>query len=329
MKSNLKLAIFTDPHLNTPQDESYQKLLTQLHQTCTDEQVDAVVALGDNLNMLGRMHHASNELIESYLHDIMDAAAKTTGLPVFAINGNHDGIGTDFFDLPLWNRAIGNQFAAGLDIHEGDSAYYYVDYPDKLLRLVFLSMPYGSDVTAEYPTPLWAFGEKQLRWLASTALAVPDGYDVLLIHHVPVYYEYQRNPDEQKLHVFNGTTGAESYISALCGWIEDRETLVSILNAFHEKKVCTIPGLELAVDYTGVGCLLASLSGHMHTDGLLLPGEMWKNLPNPLPCPQIVTARSITNGTAGYAIDVVTVSNDGLAIQRVGDGEDRAVTFVR
>ncbi len=328
MKNKLTLAIFTDPHLNTPQDAPFLAMVEKMKEICADGAVDAVVALGDNLNMLGRMRHASNDEIESLLRDIVSTVADETGLPVFAINGNHDGIGTDFFDVPLWNRAIGNRFGGGLDIHDQDSVYYFVDYPDKKLRLVFLSMPYGSDVEAEYPTPLWAFGKEQLLWLANTALAVPVGYDVLLVHHVPVYYECERRPDEQLLHVFNGTTGAQSYISALCGWIEDREELVAILEAFDKKYNGDLPCLGISVDYTQAGKLIASVSGHMHEDDILMPGEMWQNCPNPLPCPQVVIARSITGKEAGYAFDLLTVSEEGLQLHRIGDGEDRTVSVL-
>ncbi len=325
MKNKIKLAVFTDPHLNTPADAPFLAMLAKMGEVCREQQVDAVVALGDNLNMLGRMHHASNECIEEYLHTIMSETAKATGLPLFAINGNHDGIGTDFFDLPLWNRAIGNRFTQGKSVHEGDSAYYYVDYPDNQLRLIFLSMPYGADLAAEMPTPLWAYGEQQLRWLATTALAVPDGYDVLFIAHVPTYYEYANREDGQLLGVFNGKEGAYSTIASLCGWIEDRDTLVEIVNAFQEKRCGEIPGLAVQVDYSGAGRLLAQISGHMHDDELLYPGDAWRNLPHPLPCPQIVVARAITAKEPGYLFDVITVEEGQLTLKRYGDGEDRIV----
>ncbi len=325
MKNKLKFAVFTDPHLNTPTDAPFLSMLTKMAEVCAAEQVDAVIALGDNLNMLGRMHHASNVLIEDYLHSIMSQTADATGLPLFAINGNHDGIGTDFFDLPLWNRAIGSQFTKGRSVHEGDSAYYYVDYPANELRLVFLSMPYGADLAAELPTPLWAYGEQQLRWLASTALAVPDGYDVLFVAHVPTYYEYANREDGQLLGVFNGKEGAFSTIASLCGWIEDRDTLVAIVDAFQEKRRGTIPALGLQVDYSRAGRLLAQISGHMHDDQLLYPGDAWRNLPHPLPCPQVVVARAITPKEPGYLFDVITVEEACLTLRRYGDGEDRIV----
>ena len=64
--------------------------------------LDAVVSLGDNLSMLGRNIHASNEMIKDLLTGIFDRVSVACDVPLYPVHGNHDGIGTDFFSAEFW-----------------------------------------------------------------------------------------------------------------------------------------------------------------------------------------------------------------------------------
>ncbi len=340
MKHTYRFAAFSDAHLHTPEDETFAKLIAALAALQGDEKPDAVVDLGDNLAMLGRESSASNEQIADYLHTISEKVQAATDLPLFSVNGNHDGIGTDFFDVPLWNRAVGSQFARGMSVHEGEgeaqSAYYYVDLPDNALRLIALSLPHGADVHADMPTPLWSFGDAQLRWLAKTALCVPAGWDVLILCHVPFCCAAYFGDFSETLEVFNGETRARSTIASLCGWIEDRDTAEGILHAFHSHTAFDDDARDIHVSYESAGALLAVIGGHEHCDAILYPGDPLGMYVNRLPCPQILIGAALTryNGAAkdrshGFAFDVITVTPDAIILKRRGDGEDRIVPFAR
>ncbi len=338
MKKPYTFAAFSDAHLYSPEDPTFAALCGALSALDGEDRPMAVVDLGDNLAMLGREESADNARIADYLSRISEKVQAASDLPLFSVNGNHDGIGTDFFDVPLWNRAIGARYARGKSVHEGEreeqSAYYYVDLPDNGLRLVVLSLPHGSDLTAEMPTPLWLFGDTQLAWLAEQALAVPMGTDVLVLCHVPLCCAAYFGDFSQTLEVFDGQKRATATIASLCGWIEDRDTIEAILGAFAAHTTFDDDARGIHADYSGSGKLLAVISGHEHCDAVLYPGDPLGQYVNQLPCPQILIAAALSrwnpsaeDRTAGYAFDVITVSDTKIHLKRIGDGEDRVVTL--
>ena len=195
---------------------------------------------------------------------------------------------------------------------DAQGSYYYVDFDKADTRIVALSVPSDSDIEAEYPTPVWGFGKAQLAWLERTALAT-DKHVILLIH-VPFYDEY-RGDMAATLPVFTGEREAVSYISALCGWIDDVEEAAAIVNRFAER----------------TGKLVGCFSGHTHADSLRGGLEELDGYKNPLICPQVVT-RSFWRAKHGadecpFAMDVLvwTASERRLELVRIGDGEDRRI----
>ncbi len=307
--NSLVLPYFSDLHANAADDESVLRLVDALEAISESVRPNAVINLGDNLNMLGRMYHITNEALKETLTSLFDRTARAVECPQLLINGNHDAIGTDFFKAELWNEITKGKYDGALANYHTEGSYYYVDFAEARTRLVFLSLPYDSDIEAEHPTPLWGFGKEQLAWLKNVALATE--YDVLLFSHVPFYYEY-RGDTESMLEVWNGHSTAMSYISALCGWIEDLDEAVAIIENARNVKVC--------------------LSGHIHTESLWAPKETKGEDKNPLPCLQYVTTRPVmpaTEDKTGIAIDVpVWVPEDKkLYIFRFGDGEDRVLSL--
>ncbi len=301
---SLVLPYFSDLHADAADAESVERLCEALALVSESVKPDAVINLGDNLNMLGRMYHIENEPLKATLTGIFDRTKNAACAPMLLINGNHDGIGTDFFKADFWNEITKGKYDDGMAKYHSEGSYYYVDFADARTRLVFLSLPYDSDLEAEHPTPLWGFGKEQISWLKNVALQTE--YDILLFSHVPFYYEY-RGDTESMLGVWNGSAAAMSYISALCGWIEDLDEAVAAIEASGKVKVC--------------------LSGHIHTESLWAPKETKGADKNPLPCLQYVTTRPVmpaTEDKTGIAIDVpVWVPEEQkLYIFRFGDGED-------
>ena len=333
-KDSLVFPIFTDPHTHTLTEDGMENLFAALASLANTIKPDGVIALGDNLAMLGRECHATNDEIAGLLRGIFDRCAAMFACPVYPVNGNHDGIGTDFFKPDFW-YAVSRAYDQNTAVREGESAYYYVDFSG--VRMVCLSLPSDSELAAEHPTPAWEYGDAQLRWLAHTALACDC--PVLLVMHVPFYYEYLGDPVPM-LGTWNGTHATESTIAALCGWIADRDVAKEIFAAFQNHTVYDNAAVGIHMAPSGAhACLIAALSGHMHNDSFWLPGEkrntgdVESGGTNALPCAQFVTASSnpaVNPDLRGHEtvpatldIAVVTPCERTITLVRYGDGEDR------
>ena len=312
-EDSLVLPIFTDLHTTDVDYEYMDKLIPALELLRDNIDYDAVINLGDNFGMLGRDIHISNEELKARFERVFTKIYETIKAPLININGNHDAIGTDFFKPDFWNDITKGKYGNTMAVYGDEGCYYYIDYDKANTRFVILSLPYDSDIESEMPTPLWGFGKKQISWLKETALNTDK--DVIILSHVPLYYKYTGDK-EATLGVWTGDEEKVSYISALCGWIDDLDKAVEIIEEYNNR-----PDTRL----------VACLSGHMHTDSLWLPHEERDGRRNPLPCKQVVTAATCFTETfvreVGVSIDVAvwTPSKGELNMIRIGDGEDRRV----
>lgn len=309
---SLVFPIFTDLHAMA-KDEKVELLCETLGTITKAVQCDAVINLGDNLGMLGRIQHISNENINALLTDIFSDLYDAVKCPILFANGNHDGIGTDFFEADFWNEMVKNKYGNTNAVYDDEGSYYYVDYEKANTRLVVLSVPSGSDFEAESPTPVWAFGEKQLEWLKNKALNVCG--NVIIVMHVPFFYHHYGD-EERIFEVWDGKRVRTTYMPALCGTISDREEALEVINAFSNQEG---------------NRLVACFSGHTHIDELWQPHEQRDRHKNGLPCPQIVTAGTYIPANLhekyGISVDIAvwTPSENSLEFFRIGDGEDRKV----
>ncbi len=311
-EDSIVLPLFTDLHTNTPDQESVNVLCELLSALTSAVACDAVIDLGDNPAMLGRNIHITNEDLSAWFEKLLTRIHTAAGCPLIAVHGNHDAIGTDFFDADYWNAIHKHRYGNTDAVYADEGSYYTVDIDKADTRLVVLSVPYGSDIEAENPTPLWGFGKKQLEWLESTALATDR--NVIILMHVPFWDEY-RGDRTTTLGVWTGERAAVSYISALCGWIDDVEEASAIVNRFAEK----------------TGRLIACFGGHTHRDSLRAPFEEIGGYKNPIACPQAVTGAfwqpKHEENEAGFILDVLvwTPSEKHLELVRIGDGADRRI----
>ncbi|MBQ4354295.1 MAG: metallophosphoesterase [Clostridia bacterium] len=309
---SLIMPLFTDLHTPSPDHES-TLLLTELLSDLTREvPCDAVLNLGDLLDMLGRSRHIPTDELTVFFNALLEKLDNAAACPLLCVPGNHDAVGTDFFHPAYWNAIVKHRFANAAAAYDESGSYFYLDFDRADTRFIVLSTPCASDIEAEFPTQIWRFGDNQLRWLENTAL--DTNKHVILLMHAPFFSEY-RGSMTSTLGVWTGTRAAVSYIYALCGRIEEAEAASAILSRFHEK----------------TGRLTACLSGHTHADSLHAPLEEKNGFRNPLPCPQAVT-RSFTHPRSGerhcgFAMDVLvwTPSAHRLDLVRIGDGEDRRI----
>ncbi|MBQ7040158.1 MAG: metallophosphoesterase [Clostridia bacterium] len=308
---------FTDFHSPSAECEQMDKLCSTLKLITDEIPCDMAVNLGDNTGMLGRSQHISNESLKVLLKNMFDRMYDSVNCPMWFVNGNHDAIGTDFFKPCFWNDIVKNKYGNENAVYDDTGSYYYVDVPKAKTRFVVLSVPSESDLDAKNPTPVWAFGEKQIEWMKNVAFNVSG--NVIILMHVPFFYRYVGD-ETAMLEVWNGEKTAMSTISDLSGRIEDIEKAVEIIESFTEKPDAN---------------LVACFSGHTHEDLLCNPHEKWvyndAEYENPLPCKQVVTVGATIpqkyHEEFGISIDVTvwTPSENKLNVIRVGDGEDRKI----
>ena len=321
-EDSLIIPVFTDMHLNNTQGTSFRLLLQSLKSLHSQTPFHAVISLGDNLSMLGRDTHASNEMIAELLEDILNQISDAAQVPCYYINGNHDGIGTDFFTEDFWAAVVNDKYDCGMAKRNENSAYFYVDYDKSGVRLIFLSMPCGSDLDAAYPTPLWKFGDTQLKWLEETALSTAGDRDIVIFSHVPIYYSHIGDPS-LTLKVWDGHKETASYIEDLYGRAEDQEEIENILLSYSARN----PHSRIA----------ACIYGHTHADSFLAPLETAELKQHNLPYYQVEiscldTKRNktlYTDTSLGIAFDilVLTPSEKKLTMVRFGDGKDREIRY--
>ena len=283
--NSLVFALFSDLHASGVETDRANKFLEALEAVCKRVNPDAVVNLGDNLAMLGRTEHITNERLLSVFCDLFDKIKSATKKPLFILNGNHDGIGTDFFKPEFFNSAVKGKYDDGLAKYDGEGSYYYVDFAKARLRAVFLSVPCDSDKLTTNQTPVCSFGKKQLAWLRSVALNTD--YEIVLFCHLPFFYEF-RGDNTTTVEVWNGSTTATSFRSALCGGIDDVSEAIDILN-----------------QKTPVACF----SGHIHASTLFAPHEVKGADKNPLSCAQFTIKQAVApnpkEDELGVAIDLI------------------------
>ena len=120
--SSLVFALFSDLHTSGVQTESTDKLVEALDAVCKRVNPDAVINLGDNLAMLGRTEHIANDQLLSVFSGLFDKIKSASNAPLFILNGNHDGIGTDFFKPEFFNSAVKGKYDDGLAKYDGEGS---------------------------------------------------------------------------------------------------------------------------------------------------------------------------------------------------------------
>lgn len=312
---SLVFPVFTDLHTFDYDHEYVNRLAFTLKHITEKTECNMVVNLGDNFSMLGRDEHIANTELQKRFERLLTAIYEATNLPQINVNGNHDGIGTDFFKSDFWNNIVKGRYGNTFAGYGDEGSYYYIDFEGSNTRCICISIPYTSELECDMPTPLWKFGKNQLDWLKNVALNTAK--DVIILSHVPFNYQY-KGDREATIDVWDGKRKRTSYISALCGEIEDVNEAIKILNDFENK-----------------GRLVAVFSGHTHEDALWLygEGEGRETTKNQLHCPQVITTSTCLDSgrerTLGISVDVVvwTPSCMELNIIRIGDGEDRKIVL--
>ena len=253
---------------------------------------------------------ASEDLLLSYLEGAAKVLAPIGHEGLMLIRGNHDDVYGSYTDgetttyyvnkvapAKIYNRIHRAQHRDFRRVWGGDGTYFYLDTPQQV-RIVCLNSHYysGEAITGGTTGAMTSgFGAEQLAWLRDTALAVGEGWSVVIATHTP--------PTAQAV---NGNTG---YLAQL----SDGEAFREIVSA-------------AAADITGIFC------GHCHADAIVsgdLPCPIL-TVTCATNSPYDGTAANRAAGTATEtAIDIVSINTTArtISLTRLGAGEDRSVNY--
>ena len=186
----MTFALIADSHLSDSRDhtcESIRYLDEHLHYRC-------MVHLGDIL--CGNVPDlVSRRLLRDEL-SAYRAAIKNRNLLV--VQGNHDGFCDENYRdgvYPQHDIAIDETWYEATCFMDrdcnvqrcGNKPYFYVEFPDERLRMIALSTCwYELDRDQRVYRKHYGIDEKQLCWLAGTALKMPEKeWNVLVLSHCP------------------------------------------------------------------------------------------------------------------------------------------------
>ena len=188
------------------------------------------------------------------------------------IKGNHDGAwGYDppnTYQYQFSNELIYKYIYSNVKKINGthfspENEAYYIDDTENKVRYIMLNSHHNdelksSDGSAVHnPFRVFRFGQKQIDWLALTALDVPEGYSIIVASHVPIYVAY--------LNSWGGENGENVLVRKL-------------LNAYNKKTHFNYSfdgefendNVNIDADFSNAkGKVLATFSGHIHYDSAI------------------------------------------------------------
>lgn len=248
-----------------------------------DDSVDTIISGGDNIDgwtlSLSGLLNEQLEYANKFLFGSGDHADK------FIIKGNHDDGSGRFLQyqqgeldyLKWFNGVLGYSSAAPMLIsddqikssyhtgdllfgerRDGDSLYFYKDYPNKKVRLIGLNSNDDPETLDEVGNPKYfgiqhmGYQQKQLEWLASVALQnIPVDYTTIIVGHIPAT-----------------ATGEDE---------NNQECVNDIINAFQNGQAIHVISktnqdwaIDLQADFSAQGPreMAGYINGHLHAEFL-------------------------------------------------------------
>ena len=197
-EADLMFVVVADSHLDDYEEDTISNIMA------VDRSVhfDFVVHLGDFLN-----GNLPGKYTESLLNEEMKKYRSATANGIFyPVQGNHDGYCKDtknktITDIVLdenWHAATSFTDAYPYLKRKDNDPCYYVDYPDKKVRLIILcSFSYEWDENGEF-RKLYKLAPAQINWLKDEALMLDADWTVMLFSHDgPLrYYDQARYAEE-------------------------------------------------------------------------------------------------------------------------------------
>lgn len=226
--------------------------------------VDCVILGGDILHGT-----SSKEDSIAYLCDYVELFNKAKA-PTYVTRGNHDdnAYHNDPWIPPYdnkrvphkyivwdyeWNRKILEPLAKGNSVHDVeniDSTYYFVDYPKKKIRVIFLDA-YAYPKEKNKDLSVWSsegwdrYSDRQLKWFAESALDITkEGWTYFLSSHGALI---------------------DGFVTGPCA---NASVPLKIIRAFNTKEKYVNQELGISVDYANAKSNMPlHIFGHTHRDG--------------------------------------------------------------
>lgn len=297
---------------------------------------DALVALGDNING----DEPTGRLKMTLMHVRSMLQTKYVRTAMFMIRGNHEnGAGRqntegNSADEILDDDGIKNGFGTNLnyydEVRDGDSLYFYKDFPDKKVRVIGLDstdIPFDkkdSNGNYAYDTNTSGFQSPQLNWFANKALMLPDNtWQTIVFFHIPFPNAFGQWADDN---TFKNYHNAIAILNAF-----KNGTSVNINDTSNPD--FSISGLQADYSKQGKGTLIAVVNGHLHRD------DQDTSVLNGTPIIEVTTSASFVssiiddskqrNTNDEDAWDLISVDTKGHKIHcyRFGRGSDRDFTY--
>ncbi|MCM6819743.1 BppU family phage baseplate upper protein [Pediococcus pentosaceus] len=197
---------FTDSHYDQWNDPNRTGLERLNNALLMDGTVDAIIAGGDNIDGGSSLYDIVLSQHKEYINDMF--FYHNEGSDKFILKGNHDDASgrqisyrksgdkefantTSIPDEDL-KRMYNNSALLNGEKRNGNSNYFYKDYPNKKIRLVGLDSNdtpdsiLDADGYLKYPGLIYmGYRQEQINWLANTALQnVPEDYTTIIVGHV-------------------------------------------------------------------------------------------------------------------------------------------------
>ncbi|WP_424349934.1 metallophosphoesterase family protein [Latilactobacillus sp. 5-91] len=278
-REGFKVLMVTDSHYEDLYDESspfsypyaYDALTHLNAVNYLSQYVDVIIAGGDNANGLNQDVNHSIADQAQYCAKILQTE---TDADKFILLGNHDDASTGIRlekitpDKIIKEADFKKLFRTGELINdenrEGDSLYFYKDYPDSKIRLIGLNgldvpeSKTNDDGTLKFTRYLdYSYSQKQIDWLVNEALSsVPEEFQIVVTTHIPLVYDFTPSTE---------TTWANGNI------LEGLLNAVATGGRYTGKSEDGIPSelqVIVAADFTTQGPRkVAGLwAGHVHTE---------------------------------------------------------------
>ena len=179
---------------------------------------------------------------------------EASGQLVYTAKGNHDFTirhdaksqeGFTYSGETARRIVMGSKGCANVVTNAADpeACYYYFDNAAAKIRYIVADTTDTIDPQRPYWGVAYGMHGTQLRWLADNAIAtIPDGWNAVVIHHVPI-------------------TGCVAY----GGETEIFEPFRGLLEAYQNRMTCTVGGKTY--DFSSAkGRILLDLTGHCHAE---------------------------------------------------------------
>lgn len=212
MPHDFSFALLTDSHL----DEGLSNTVCNIRAVDREAHFDCAVHLGDF--MTGNITRSyTKKLLAMQMESLRNSVASGVFYPA---QGNHDGFldndGRSKENIVLyedWYEATAFVEAYPNVSRPNQLPYFFVDYPDKKLRLIILSTQHYKEGVDRTNSPLYiGIDSAQLAWLSQTALALESGWTVMLFSHDAPVTEVSRSADS--------SWGGSAVLDALSGAME-------------------------------------------------------------------------------------------------------------